>query len=226
MAVPAAPLGAIGALGAAASAGGLLADVVDLGFTIADHVKAQEGLKYNSLLFTLQGPTQTATSKAARPQSASVGSVRGGKSQSAQPSETRSQIAYTVRGAIPLLQIASESANARFSLLEYQHEGRGSNRTLAYAVHLIGDLEGFATEVGDQAELQFTGTAVEDIYLLSVYGTVNKWLAGFFHFYCDYMVRNPLPGSKESPVVPLRYQVNGTGGKASSVSGGGVVVKF
>jgi hypothetical protein len=86
-------------------------------------------------------------------------------------------------------------------------------------VHL-NEYRGFDTEIGSQADIEFSGTEVKDgAYLLSAKGIVNQFLSGFFHFYLDLLVR-PRRGSEGGPeIIPQQCKVLGDGSRTELATG-------
>lgn len=211
------------ALAAAAAAGkaaeqitsvtGSVSDLISLGFTIADQMKAQEGLKYDPHVFVLQGPAPAA------PGPASAASPTAGASDaSAASPRAVSELALTnVYSPVPVLRIGSgDSPLAEFGLSRFVRSGGAPGpRTLVYVLHLTR-AEGFDTAVGDQLEVSFTGTAIEGGYVICAKGMVNQWLSGYFHFSCEVLV--PLPEPARRPkAVPLSARTIGRTGSAKPV---------
>jgi hypothetical protein len=168
------PAALIAALAEAAKLAGLtgsLADYASLAFTIADHVKAQEGLKYNPHAFLVSEPSTPAP--ATKPSSAASPGQSGGKS-AAVPARAPY---VTDQPSLPLLSIRNStsripglaSTEAVFGVSVYYLPNAKGGRDVLHFVHLT-DIRGFATAVGDQAELEFSGQAVEGGYVLSAKG--------------------------------------------------------
>ena len=93
----------------------------------------------------------------------------------------------------------------------YFLDNPAGTQEVLHIIHLW-DIRGFATEVGDQAELEFSGHEVSGGYLLSVKGIVNELFTGFFHFWCDYMIPSPTGPSDASDIRPLMGKLSGEGG--------------
>lgn len=200
------------------------AELISLGFTIADHLKAQEGLKSNLHAFKLD--VTSGPQSASQPASASIVTLSGGKSAAVPKAAGQPSMRLRETGnSVAILEIRSNGARAVFGLDSYLRVAPSGPSTLVYLVHLW-DAKGFDSEVGDQAELEFSGTEVDDGYLLSVKGFVNEWLRGFFHFYGDILIRRVAPGSLAESVLPLRRNTVGTGGRISETKHGFLVVTF
>lgn len=205
---------------------GSVADWAILASTIADHAKAQEGLKYNSHAFLIPQPSAPQPTPARRPSSAASPGQSGGKSAAVQaPPGTTGRTYVTNQEARPLLSIRNStttfsgvaSAEAVFGVSVYYVTNATGGKDVLHLVHLTG-IRGFATEVGDQAEVEFSGQAVaesEGGYLLSAKGIVNELFSGFFHFWCDFLVTvNPpssIFGDSISSIRTLRHGLVGEG---------------
>jgi hypothetical protein len=215
------PAALIAALAEAAKLAGLtgsLADYASLAFTIADHVKAQEGLKYNPHAFLVSEPSTPAPAK--KPSSAASPGQSGGKS-AAVPARAPY---ITDQPSLPLLSIRNStsripglaSTEAVFGVSVYYLPNAKGGRDVLHLVHLT-DIRGFATAVGDQAEVEFSGQAVEGGYVLSAKGIVNEIFSGFFHFWCDFLIKVPPPsniyGESYSWIRTLEHGLAGKGGE-------------
>src|SRR4051812_30889626 len=107
MPVPAAVAAAAAALSGGAGVLGSAADLMSLGFTIADHLKAQEGLTYNRHAFVLRARRQSPEDK---PASAAGPRRRGptGASAKAPAGEDEINLVQTLNEAT-ILEITSGS---------------------------------------------------------------------------------------------------------------------
>jgi hypothetical protein len=202
---------------------GSLADYASLAFTIVDHVKAQEGLRYNPHAFFVPEPSPPQATPARKPSSAASPGQSGGKSAAVPPREGRPVPAD--RTSLPLLSIrnstsrivGSASAEAVFGVSVYYLPKPSGDRDVLHLVHLT-NIRGFATAVGDQAEVEFSGQAVDGGYVLSAKGIVNEIFSGFFHFWCDFLVQVPKPSpvfsdDSSSWIRPLQSGLAGEGGR-------------
>jgi hypothetical protein len=220
LALPAALLAALAEAAALTAVTGSLADYGSLAFTVVDHVKAQEGLKYNPHAFLVSEPSPPQPAPAKKPSSAASPGQSGGKS-AAVPARAPY---VTDQPSLPLLSIRNStsripelaSAEAVFTVSVYYLPNAKGGRDVLHLVHLTG-IRGFATAVGDQAEVEFSGQAVEGGYVLSAKGIVNEIFSGFFHFWCDFLIKVPPPsntyGESYSWIRTLEYKLVGKGGK-------------
>jgi hypothetical protein len=226
MPLPAAVAAALETAGLLTAVTGSLADQVSVAFTIADHIKAQEGLKYNAHVFSIVPPQESAS--ATEPPPASAGSRRQKNKEPASaataPTAKRDPTRLIAVGGHAILELKSSGAGALFGLNRYLHYNSTGPPVSVFAVHLW-QVKGFATEITDQAEIDFSGKEVEAGYLLSIKGFINEFLRGFFHFYCDLLVRH-LPATAPSDaqsIVPLSNSLAGRGGSIATTKTGFVV---
>ncbi len=223
MPLPAALLAVLAEAAALTSVTGSLADYGSLAFTVVDHVKAQEGLKYNPHAFLVSEPSPPQPTPAKKPSSAASPGQSGGKS-AAVPARDRTPGYVTDQPSLPLLSIRNStsripglaSTEAVFSVSVYYLANATGGRDVLHLVHLTG-IRGFATAVGDQAEVEFSGQAVEGGYVLSAKGIVNEIFSGFFHFWCDFLIKVPPPsntyGESYSWIRTLEHGLAGKGGE-------------
>lgn len=206
MPLPAGVVAALMSAGNATSVLGSVADYASLAFTVADHLKAQEGLKYNSHAFALTRPVRAATP----PPASDAGRRPSGSSAGAPPPKPKPP---EEKGAfLELLTIQGDDAKVVFgSQVHFVTDPSGAQAE----VHVIHprSVQGFDTAIGDQAEVEFSGQKAGGGYVLSARGSVNEFGSGFFHFWCDFLIR---PGG--SPIQPLRHELSGSGGTIRQLS--------
>lgn len=222
MPLPAAVAAALATGAAFTSVAGSAADYFSLAFTVADHLKAQEGLKFNSHIFSIEDPEKQQS--AAPPTSASTRRQPAGRSASTTPAAAKPMQLQQTANSAALLDIRGSGARALFGLDEYLRVAPSGPDTLLYVIHLWL-IKGFATSIGDQAEVEFSGTTIEGGYLLTARGFVNELSSGFFNFWCDFLVRRLPAGTPGQTVVPLQKGLQGTGGNIAQ-SGNGFSVSF
>lgn len=232
MPLPAAVLAAIVAAAKGASAvtaiTGTASDVISLGFTIADQMKAQEGLKYNPYVFKMERKKKLEQESEKPPASMATRSGKKGNSSASNkqsspindPSAELQRISETA-GSTTILEIKSGDAHARFGI-NFYYVSDSETSALVGVVNLWS-LKGFDSAVGDQAEIQFSGIELDGSHLLNITGMVNKWLSGFMRFSGEIIIRNDQPGVTRNQVQPLRENKVGQGASLSRSQHGFIV---
>jgi hypothetical protein len=201
--LPALVAGAIGEgsmLLALAGVAGSGADQVALALNIADHLKAQDGLKFSSHAFAVEPFEPPVTPEPIPgPKSARSPGQGGGKSAAAKDSTASQDEKLTLlhRDEARFLTITGAKTKAEFTLSNYI-------RTLPMPMRHVyttrlHSLSGFQTgAIGDQAEVEFGGVNIEGGYLLTARGFVNGVVSDYFTFWCDLLVREDPKNSQLS----------------------------
>jgi hypothetical protein len=166
------PLTATAIIGAVTAISGSLPDIVQGVGEVADWVKAQEGVRYNVLTFSLPE---------ARPQPepdpaslARVGKVK--HVVSLDPTFIEPQI----RSA-PLLRLDAGKETILLFRVGLLSRSKGAQPEMGYT--FLSSAEGFASAIGDQAEVEFSGEEWKGMgYLLAFKGFVNPMGSGFDQF--------------------------------------------